>query len=79
MEYKAQQHRMVQYRTLSISSSCFLLSITVEENTTNFTHAFYTMYSDPFSFKNSTFLNVSSADSSAQVLNGIWYDAMNEK
>jgi len=51
------------YKTLSISSSCFLLSITVEENTTNFTHTFYKMYFGSFYFNNSTFLNVSSADS----------------
>jgi hypothetical protein len=44
------------------------MSITVEENTTNFTHAFYKMHFGPFSFKNSMFLNVNSA---AQVLNGI--------
>jgi len=54
---------MDRYRTLSISPSCFLMSITVEVNTTNFTHAFYKIYFGPFYFNNSMFLNVSSADS----------------
>jgi len=74
MKYKAQQYRMDHYKTLSTSSSCFLMSVTVEENTTNFTHTFCKMYFGPFYFNNSTFLNVSSADSQHKHLNTWSYE-----